>query len=140
MRPQHRYFLSYVLLATYASISLLGDGLHSLLPAGDHHHHHHGLYVVSHSSGDAEHAGHSHDAAARTSSGYADLTASNCDADSHLCEICAFLYEAISQPAEVAAPIDWQPLVVVVHADPQPVYSLTSLGCPAARGPPLLLA
>ena len=133
MRPKHRQFLSYVLLATYASISNLGDGLHSLLPADEHQHHHHGLYVVSH-------AGHDHDASARISSGYADLTASDRAADSHLCEICAFLYEAISQPAEVAAPIDWQPLVVVAHADPQPVYSLTSLGCPAARGPPLLLA
>ena len=140
MRPQHRQFLSYVLLATYASISLLGDGLHSLLPADEHHHHHHGLYVVSHSCADTEHLGHGHNATPCTGSGYAGLTASDCDADSHLCEICAFLYEAISQPAEIAAPIDWQPLVVVAHAEPQPVYSLTALGCPAARGPPLLLA
>lgn len=140
MRPKHRQFLSYVLLATYAGISILGDGLHSLLPADEHHHHHHGLYVVSHSCGDAEHADHRHDAVSGASSGYAEVTASECDADSHLCEICVFLYEAISQPAEVAAPIDWQPLVVVAHADPQPVYSLTALGCPAARGPPLFLA
>jgi hypothetical protein len=140
MRPKHRQYLSYVLLATYASISILGDGLHSLLPADEHHHHHHGLYVISHSYGDAEQAAHGHDAVSGAGSGYAELSASKCDADSHLCEICAFLYEAISQPAEIAAPIDWQPLVVVAHAEPQPVYSLTALGCPAARGPPLFLA
>src|SRR4029079_14779879 len=139
MRPQHRQFLSYALLAIYAGISILGDGLHSLLPGDEHQHHHHGLYVVSHRSSEAEHAGHGHDAAACTGSGYADLTEGECS-DSHLCEICAFLYEAISQPAEIAAPIDWQPLVLVVHAELQPVYSLTALGCPAARGPPLLLA
>jgi hypothetical protein len=135
MRPKHHQFLSYVLLATYASISLLGDGLHSLLPAGEHHHHH-GLYVVSDCC-DAEYV---HIAARSCSSEYAELTAGKCDTDSHLCEICVFLYQAISQPAEVAAPIDWQPLVVVAHAKQQPIYSPTSLGPQAARGPPLFLA
>ena len=62
MRPKHRQCLSCVLLAIYASISILGDGLHSLLPAGEHQHHHQGLYVVSHGSGGANHAGHDHDA------------------------------------------------------------------------------
>jgi hypothetical protein len=135
MRPKHHQFLSYVLLVTYASISLLGDGLHSLLPEGEHHHHH-GLYVVSHYCD----AGHVHIAAPSSSSEYAELTAADCDTDSHLCEICAFLYQAISQPAEVAAPIDWQPLIVVAHAKPQAIYSPTSLGPQAARGPPLFLA
>jgi hypothetical protein len=139
MRLKHRQFLSYVLLATYASISLLGDGLHSLLPAGEHQHHH-GLFVVSHSCDDSLHAGHVREALSCGSSEYAEFTASDCDADSHICEVCEFLYQAISQPAEVAAPIDWQPLVVVVQADPRPLYSQASLGAHAPRGPPLLLA
>jgi hypothetical protein len=138
MRPKHRQFLSYVLVATYASISLLGDGLHLLLPAGEHQHHH-GLYVVSHRCDDSLYASHVHEAICCGSSEYTEFTASDCNADSHICEVCAFLYQAISQPAEVAAPINWQPLVVA-HADPQPLYSWTSLGAHAPRGPPLLLA
>ena len=138
MRPKHRQFLSCVLLATYASISLLGDGLHSLLPEGEHHHH--GLYVVSHCCSDTQLAVHDHDAVPRGNSERTELTATDCDTDSHLCEICAFLYQAISQPAEVAAPIEWQPLIVVAHAKPQAIYSPTSLGPQAARGPPLFLA
>jgi hypothetical protein len=137
MRPQHRQFLSYVVLATYASISLLGDGLHSLLPDGYHHHR---LYVVSHSSDDLRHADPDHDEIACCNSEYAAVTAVELDAESHLCEICEFLAYAISQPAEVAAPIDSHPLIVVAHADPQPIYSLTSLGPQAPRGPPLFLA
>ena len=141
MRPKHRQFLSYLLLATYAGISLLGDGLHMLLPEGGHHqHHHHGIYVVGHCCHDSQHASAHHDHADCGCSEESALAIAESDADSHLCEICAFLYQAISQPAEVAAPIDWQPLVVVAHVDPQPVYSPTSLGPQAARGPPLLLA
>jgi hypothetical protein len=138
MRSKHCQFLSYVLLVTYASISLIGDGLHSLLPAGEHHHH--GLYVVSHCCSDTQRAVHDRDAVPRGSSERTELTAADCDTDSHLCKICAFLYQAISQPAEVAASIDWQPLVVVAHSNPQPIYSPTSLGPQAARGPPLFLA
>jgi hypothetical protein len=132
MRQKYRRFLSCLLLATYASISLIGDGLHSLLPDSDHHHHHHGIYVVDHICDDACHGDHDR-------SECAGLTASDEDADSHLCEICSYLFQAISQPAGVAPPIDWQPMVVVVHAKPQPIYSLASLGPQAPRGPPSLL-
>jgi hypothetical protein len=138
MRPKHSKFLSYVLLATYAGISLLGDGLHSLLPEGEHHHH--GLYVVSHRGSDTQRAVRDCDAVPGGSSGHAELTAADCDTDAHLCEICAFLYQAISQPAEVAAPVDWQPLVVVACAKPQAIYLPIALGSQAARGPPLFLA
>jgi hypothetical protein len=138
MRSKHRQFLSYVQLATYASISLIGDGLHGLLPDG--HHHHHGLYVVDHSCNDRQHSDYAQGEVACCGSEFAGLTAVDLDAESHLCEICVFLIHAISQPAEVAATIDWQPLVVVAQADPQPVYSLTSLGPQAARGPPFFLA
>jgi hypothetical protein len=134
MRPTRHRFLSWLLLATYAGIALLGEGLHALVPEGKHHHHH-GLYVVTcHSE-----AGHNHVAAVVGDSTHASLTAADCDADSHLCEICVFLYEAVSPPAEVAAPIESQPLVVVAHSEPEAVYSSAVLGPQAARGPPHLL-
>src|SRR4051812_37371681 len=107
MRSQLRQVLSYLLLATYASISLLGDGLHGLLPDG-HHHHHHRLYVVSHSGDDSRHADHDHDEIVCCNSEFAAITAVKSDAESHLCEICEFLAYAISQSVEVAAPIDSQ--------------------------------
>jgi hypothetical protein len=137
MRSARHRFLSWFLLAIYAGIALLGEGLHSLVPEGERHHHHHGLYIISHVWSDAC---HQHDAAARDASTHASLTAADCDADSHLCEICAFLFQAISQPAEVAAPIEWEPLIAPAHAAPQPLYWLASLGPQAARGPPLLTA
>jgi hypothetical protein len=134
MRNKYRHLLSCFLLATYASIALLGDGLHSLLPEGEHHHH--GLYVV------AYHGDRELEPVASSARGaeYASLAASDCDADSHLCEICTFLYQAISQPAEVAAPVESQPLIVVACAKPQAIYSPIALGLQAARGPPLFLA
>jgi hypothetical protein len=140
MRLPHRQFLRYVLLATYASISLLGDGLHLLLPEGDHQHHHHGIYVVSHSCHDEQHADHDHDNDPCDCAEDAPLAISESDADSHVCEICSFLLDAVSQLAEVSGPIDWQPLIVVAHANPQPIYSLTYLGPQAPRGPPLFSA
>jgi hypothetical protein len=134
MRPTRHRFLSYVLLATYAGISLLGEGLHELLPEEGHHH---GLCFVTRSS----HAGVDDCDAGLASSrpGEPAVEADNCNSDSHVCEICAFLYQAISQPAEVAAPIDWQPLVVAAQANSRPSYFSTSLGPQAARGPPLFL-
>jgi hypothetical protein len=137
MRPTRRRFLSWFLLATYAGIALLGEGLHSLILEGEQQHHHHGLYVVSHTCGDPY---HHDDATNHDASTHASLTAADCDADSHVCEICAFLFQAISQPAEVAAPIEWEPFIAPAHAAPQPLYSLASLGPPAARGPPLFSA
>jgi hypothetical protein len=126
MRLKRRQFLSYVLLATYAGISIVGDGLHELMPEAGHHHH--GLYVVNCASLDDT---------AVTSTG-AVVTASDSDADSHVCEICKFLFQAVSQPAQVAVPIDWQPLVVAAPSRPQPIYRPTSLGVQAPRGPPQL--
>ena len=143
MRPLYRQILSYVLLATYAGISLLGDGLHMLLPEGEHQqHHHHGIYVVGHSCHDEHHAGHDHDhgGASCGCSEDAPLAFSESDSDSHVCEICSFLLDAVSQPVETTARIEWRPLVAVVRANLQPIYSLTSLGLQAPRGPPLLSA
>ena len=143
MRPTRHRFLSYVLLATYAGITLLGEGLHDLLPEQGHHH---GLCFVTHAAHDSDADDHDaccHDHASTLASARPvepAIAADDCDSDSHVCEICAFLYQAIGQPAEVAAPTDWQPLIAVAHANPQPTYSATSLGPQAPRGPPLFLA
>ena len=134
MRPKHRHLLSYLLLATYAGISLLGDGLHELAPEVGHHHH--GLYVVTASQ---EHGLYDHHIVSKNDAGPV-LAASEFDVDAHLCEICAYIYQSLSQPAEVAASIDWQPLAVVAPSRPQPIYSPIQLGPQAPRGPPLLSA
>lgn len=134
MRLRSRRFLSFALLATYAGISFLGEGLHWLLPEAGHQHHH-GLYIVHcdrDCPGHADHDGDHHGTPAS-----AALSA-NEDADSHVCEICEFLFQAVSQPAEVASPIDWQPLIVAVASLSQPIYTPAPLGPQAPRGPPLL--
>jgi hypothetical protein len=147
MRLKYRRFLSCLLLATYAGISILGDGLHWLAHESGHHH---GLVVVTcrdHCCAHAEHGADCHDHGSSHCSGEGCgvpstepvVTANDGDADSHVCGICAFLFQAVSQPAEVAATIDWQPLVVVAVSVPQLIYSPTSLGPHAPRGPPLLL-
>ena len=127
MRLNYRRFLSYLLLATYAGISILGDGLHELMPEAGHHHHH-GLDIVNCAS---------HADAGTASTGEV-LTVGDNDADSHVCEICKFLFEAVGQPAEVAATIDWQPFVAAAPSLLQSIYTPTSLGPQAPRGPPLL--
>src|SRR5437762_10274056 len=109
MRSRPRRFLSFVLLATYASIAILGEGLHELMPHAGHHHHD-GLFIVHRASHGPEHA--DRDAGYQGISAGPVLIASDSDLDSHVCEICAFLFQAVSQPVEVAAPIDWRPLAV----------------------------
>jgi hypothetical protein len=140
VRLRSRHLLTYLLLATYAGIAFLGEGLHELMPEAGHHRHH-GLAIVhcadDHCCDHEEHAAHDNDHHA--ASGLASLTV-NSHADSHLCEICQFLFQAISQPASVAPPIDWQPLVVANPQRPQQLlHSPVSLGPHAPRGPPLLL-
>jgi hypothetical protein len=147
MSVNHRRILSYVLLAIYGGISILGDGLHLLTHEAGHHH---GLNVVCraiHGHADADHDNcHNPECSfsdvAEYGSSSADkvVTASGCASDSHVCEACAFLSQALSQPAEVAAPIDWQPLVVAAASRPESIYSPTSVGPHAPRGPPLFFA
>ncbi len=140
MRTIRHRFLSCLLLAAYAGISLLGDGLHLLLPEGQQHHHHHGTYVAGHSCHDSQHAYHHHDdACCSDCSDDVGPAISDSDVDGHLCEICSFLVNAISQSVEAAAAVDWQPLVVESEPETQAVYSCISLGPQAPRGPPLLL-
>lgn len=137
MRLTRHLFLSWFLFAAYLGIAILGEGLHALVPEGEHHHHH-GIYVARHACNGECHDHDAHDGGEYGEPAHAALTATDSDADSHLCEICAFLFQAISQPAEVAALIEWEPLVARVHAAPQPFYSLVSLGLQAARGPPMV--
>jgi hypothetical protein len=136
MRSTRHRFLSWFLLATYASIAVLGEGLHSLVPDGEHHHCH-GIYVVDHACGEEC---HHHNAVDHDSRAHASLAAADCNADLRLCGVCAFLSQAISQPAEVAAPVAWEPLVAAAHVAPRPLYSLVSVGPQAARGPPVVVA
>lgn len=147
MSVNRRRFLSCVLLAIYGGISVLGDGLHLLTHEAGHHH---GLHVICrsiHGHADALHnACHDPECSASVEAGYylsfADsvVTASACAGESHVCEACAFLSQALSQPAEVAAPIGWKPLVVAIAKSSRPIYSPESLGPHAPRGPPGFLA
>jgi hypothetical protein len=134
MRLQRSRILSLALLATYAGISLLGQGLHELVPHEGHHHH--GIYVVERDHDSCEHhCYHGHHRSA-----HPIVTADDAHIHSHLCEICQFLAQAIGQPVEVAAPIHWQPLATFVSAEPQPLYVPASLGPQAPRGPPIVLS
>jgi hypothetical protein len=134
MRLKHRQILSYLLLATYASIAVLGDGLHWLAHETGHHH---GEFLVTSTS---HGLGHEHSLPLATGALPTGrvLSATDADVDSHVCGICTFLFQALSQPAEVAATIDWQPVVVATIFQQQPIYSPTSVGPHAPRGPPLL--
>src|SRR4029453_8328709 len=103
MTPTQRKLLTCLLLAPYAGISVLGQGLHWLSPDDGHHH---DLNVI----GCATH-GHAHNHACvchdHDSCGLVDadhenlpadkvISANDCVADSHVCEICEFLLHAIS--------------------------------------------
>jgi hypothetical protein len=147
MRLQYRRFLSYVLLAVFAGISLLGEGLHLLTTEAGRHHHHHGHFIVAHARHGLRHKDHNFgsgghastfaDGAGRkSSSASAVLILGENDVDSHVCGICEYLSQAVSQPIEVAGPIDWQPLVTAVPNLLQRICTPTSLGPQAPRGPP----
>ena len=150
MRFKFRRFSSYVLLATCTSISTLGEGLHLLTPhAGHHHHHHHGRSLFTYAThgskhGDHhleadDHAGYFAEGAARESKPAVVLvTFRDHNSDSHLCGICRFLFQSISQPADVVEPSDWQPLVAATPNVLQLICTPGSLGPQAPRGPPHL--
>jgi hypothetical protein len=130
MRATFRHLLTYSLLVTYASIALLGEGLHFLTP--DEHHHGASLVV---SSSDFAHA---------TSESLASVgkhfSSTRADSDDHDCEICEFLAQAVSAPPQIAE----VPAFAVLIADApleQPTFNAPIvLGLHAPRGPPQLLA
>src|SRR3954447_12706835 len=123
MRLQYRRSLSFFLLATFAGISLLGEGLHWLTPDTElhvPHHHHHGVCIVMHGATDDDHDVQLVDSAqtslcgaeCRSSSKRLLGIASVGGFDAHVCKICEFLVQAISQSIELAAPFEWHPLTV----------------------------
>jgi hypothetical protein len=149
MPLDYRRFLSAVLLAIFASISILGDGLHLLTPEGaQHRHHYHGVYLVAHSRHASGHRNHVVErghvlttavVAARKPAPLNEIAFANSnDVDWHVCTICAFLDEAVSARVEVSAPFELQPLVVALVTLPQHVTTANVLGPQAARGPPFL--
>ena len=147
MRSILHKLLSCALLAAYASVMVIGEGLHSLTPGHDHHH---GLSVITHSAHDHGHA-HAHHGCQHHSHEHCchnhdhdhvpagpSIAALDGDMHSHECDICAFLYQAVSQPPQVATTPDLHPLVANVPCDVAERYSSALLGLHAARGPPQL--
>ena len=127
MRRSFSHLLTCTLLATYAGIALLGQGLHLLAPGCEGGHHEH--FLAAQEAHD--HAGDHHSS---DSNGRADE--SNSVADLHPCEICVFLAHSVSEPPQIATVPFTQPLVAAAHCDPQGLYSLAIGGLHVARGPP----
>jgi hypothetical protein len=142
MRSTVRKLLTGSLLATYVGISVLGQGLHLLAP--DHGHPHHGLQIVTCATPDHCDGGgccHHHDDSDQDRAVAGQfVTASGGAYDSHNCEICEFLFQAVSQPPQIADVPDLHPLVAVAALPHHKIYSSAILGLHAARGPPQLLA
>jgi hypothetical protein len=146
MRSTLHKLLTCTLLATYVGISLLGQGLHELTPG---HEHHHGFEVVTctaHTHGDGDCCEHHQ----HGESGHHDdhdsqpvgpvVAATDGASDSHTCEICEFLVQAVSQPPQIATVPDLHPLVAVAATPHVEIYSQAILGLHAARGPPHVVA
>ena len=152
MRRIHGQLPTLAILATYGGIAILGQGLHVLAPHAGHHHglevvrcsihgdehshhhhdHHHGECDHHHDHGPANHADVEH-------GGGTIVTSSECEAHSHLCEICAFLFQLRSERAVLAAAVDCQPVAVAADSLPQRSYTPTVVGPHAPRGPPALI-
>lgn len=120
-------FLNGALLATYAGIALIGQGLHLLAPECDVHHHEYCL--AAHEV--ADHDGHQHSSSCGNTANQ-----DHSIADSHPCEICVFLAHFVSQPPQIAAVSNTQPFVTAAHCERQGLNSLANLGLHVARGPP----
>jgi len=157
MRRVRRQLFSIAILAVYGVIALLGQGLHSLAP---HAGHHDGLSVVrcaihgdehwhhdhNHDNDHHHHGAGTYDDHGPTRSAEAAnkdelvVTSSECAAHSHLCEICAFLFQLRSERAVLAAAVESQPVSVAAACVPQRSYTPTSVGIHAPRGPPVCYA
>ncbi len=131
MRSTFRNLLTCSLLATYASIAFLGEGLHWLTPD---EHHHGASIIVSTASDDPHNSGDSHAPTGKR------VVATHGIADNHDCEICDFLAQAVSQPPHIAETPAFAILVAEVPCDAPTLYSPTVLSLHAPRGPPQLLA
>jgi hypothetical protein len=116
MRRNPHQLLTGILLAIYGSISLLGYGLHELVPDGAHHHH--GLAALQQGSGPP---------AVRTG-GSVD--------DDHDCDICVFLDQARSVQPQVQSAIVWHHLVAAVEIVAPRLSPQSTELSHAPRGPP----
>jgi hypothetical protein len=142
--PTLRQLLSCSLLATYAGIVMLGQGLHLLTPCCHHHDatftccdshdHAHGIAGCTHHEC-SEHANDFKLAPAGPV-----IAASNCATSVHGCEICEFLFLAVTEPPNVASTPDSHVLVVATPGQQPRLYSSATHGLHTARGPPQLLA
>jgi hypothetical protein len=130
MRATFRQLLTYSLLATYASIALLGEGLHFLAP--DERHHGASLVVAS---TDYDHASSESPASAGK---YFSRTRAT--ANDHDCEICEFLSQAISAPPQITELPTFDALIAKAPLEHLTFDSPIVLGLHAPRGPPQLLA
>jgi hypothetical protein len=148
MRLRYRRLLSCFLLVTFTGISLLGEGLHWLTPEDEHHHHQHGLCICSrHSHGasrddhDVDFACHSHECANRAVCESvlpaSQVVISENDSDAHVCKICAYLFQIVSEAIDLSAPLEWQPLVVFVPNLRTFILSSSAVHSHAPRGPPV---
>jgi len=146
MRLMCRRVLSCLLLATFASGSILGEGLHLLegQTGRRHHHlHHRGHWIVASAEHERRHLGVTGDHVnqiaksdrQRATSSTLAFAANNLVFDSQTCCICAFLLQAASPTADSSMQFDSQPLAFA-GLTPLRLYSPTEFGSQAPRGPP----
>jgi hypothetical protein len=130
MRATSRHFWSCALLAIYGSIAVLGQGLHLVAPED----HHHGPAAEAHQHSHAHFGPCCHDHEDACGAGDRSLT------DGHICSICDFLLQAVSQPAERAAAVVCQPHAGSAACRLESFHAPCEAGPHAPRGPPQLLA
>jgi hypothetical protein len=118
MRRISHNLVTGLLLFLYGGISVLGYGLHELVPEDGHHHH--ALAAVQQEGAPL----------AFKSGGGID--------DDHDCDICAFLDQARSAQPQIQSAIVWQHLVAVVEQVTPRIASQTFEHSHVPRGPPVL--
>ena len=119
MRRIPHNLVTGLLLLLYGGISVLGYGLHELVPEDGHHHHalapiqQEGAPLAFKSGGGIE--------------------------DDHDCDICAFLDQARSAQPQIQSTIVWERLVAAIDVVAPRVSSQTTLVSHAPRGPPTFI-
>jgi hypothetical protein len=142
-----RNIVAFALIAAYGGISLLGHGLHWLVPENGHHHGHEIVRCAVH--GSEHHHGHAHHADESCPQHGATLcetqhdespsvTAGDYIAHSHNCEICAFLALASGERPQICALFIAQHVAGSVPLSEQLAHSSATFGWHSPRGPPCL--
>ena len=137
-----RNLVAFAVIAAYGGISLLGHGLHWLLPEDGHHHGHEIVRCAVHGS-DHHHGHHHHTDESCTQQGATlcetqhdeslSVTAGGCIAHSHDCEICAFLALASSERPQISTLFIAQHLTGSAPLAEGPAYSSATLGWHSPR-------